>query len=93
MNVASQETVQKLRLPLEPHPQPYKLNWVDDTSIPVRSRCLISFSLGKNYKDSVCCDVVPMKACHLLLGRPWLFDKKVHYDGHHNTYSFTFEGR
>jgi hypothetical protein len=34
-----------------------------------------------------------MKACHLLLGRPWLFDRKVHYDGHRNTYSFNFEGR
>jgi hypothetical protein len=34
-----------------------------------------------------------MKACHLLLGRPWLFDKKVHCDGHGNTYSFNFEGR
>jgi hypothetical protein len=34
-----------------------------------------------------------MKACHLLLGRPWLFDRKVHYDEHRNTYAFEFEGR
>jgi len=22
-------------------------------------------------------DVIPMYACHMLLGRPWLFDRKV----------------
>jgi hypothetical protein len=93
MNVASQEIIQKLKLPMEKHPKPYKLSWVDDTSIPVKNRCLISFSLGKRYKDAVWCDVIPMKACHLLLGRPWLFDRRVHYDGHRNTYSFAFEGR
>jgi hypothetical protein len=92
MNVASQEVVQKLKLPMEKHPQPYKLSWVDDTSIPVKNRCLISFSLGKNYRDAVWCDVIPMKACHLLLGRPWLFDRGVQYDGRRNTYSFKFEG-
>jgi hypothetical protein len=49
--------------------------------------------LGKNYKDAVWCDVIPMKAYHLLLGRLWLFDKKVQYDGCRKTYSFNFEGR
>lgn len=29
-----------------------------------------------------------MDACHLLLGRPWQFDKKTMHDGHKNTCSF-----
>jgi len=29
-----------------------------------------------------------MNACHILLGRPWLFDREVMYDGYLNTYSF-----
>lgn len=41
--------------------------------------------------DSVWCDVVPMDACHLLLGRPWKFDRVVIHDGRLNTYSFIFE--
>lgn len=34
-----------------------------------------------------------MDACHLFLGRPWEFDRKVIHDGYHNTYSFTFDNR
>jgi hypothetical protein len=93
MNVVSQEVICKLLLPVEDHPKPYKLSWVDDTSIPVRQRCLITFSLGQHYQDAIRCDVIPMKACHVLLGRPWLYDRKVKYDGYTNTYTFLFNGR
>ncbi|RDX72137.1 hypothetical protein CR513_48421, partial [Mucuna pruriens] len=29
----------------------------------------------------ILCDVVPMEATHILLGRPWKFDRRVTYDG------------
>ena len=29
-----------------------------------------------------------MDACHIHLGIPWLFDRKVHHDGGENTYAF-----
>lgn len=32
-----------------------------------------------------------MDAGHLLLGRPWQYDRKTIYDGFANTYAFTFE--
>ena len=34
------------------------------------------------------CDVVPMHARHVLLGRPWQFNRKVIHDGFKNRYSF-----
>ncbi|KAL4376229.1 hypothetical protein GQ457_02G026860 [Hibiscus cannabinus] len=34
-----------------------------------------------------------MDACHLLLGRPWQYDKRVLHDCFTNRYSFTHEGR
>jgi len=46
-------------------------------------------SIGKTYKDELWCDVVSMDACHVLLGRPWLFDRSVIHDGRMNTYTFT----
>ena len=35
------------------------------------------------------CDVVPMEACHILLGRPWQFDKKTMHNGLTNKITFT----
>jgi hypothetical protein len=49
---------------------------------------LVALSIGK-YEDEVLCDVVPMHACHLLLGRPWQYDRRAMHDGFTNKYSFT----
>ena len=48
----------------------------------------VEFSIG-NYQDNVLCDVVPMEACHILLGRPWQFDKKTMHNGLTNEITFT----
>ncbi|XP_070034692.1 uncharacterized protein [Nicotiana tomentosiformis] len=45
------------------------------------------------YKDHIWCDVVKMDACHLLLGRPWQYDKRAFHDRYCNTYSFIIDGR
>ncbi|XP_021995301.2 uncharacterized protein LOC110892449 [Helianthus annuus] len=93
-NVASQTLVTKLRLPTEPHPSPYVIQWLNQgKGIQVADRVLISLSIGKSYCDNIWCDVLPMDACHLLLGRPWQFDRRVVHDGYRNTYSFTFKDK
>jgi hypothetical protein len=82
-----------LPLKTEKHPKPYKLSWLEkDKCVQVHQRCLVNFSSGEKYRDEVWCDVVPMDACHLLLGRPWQLDRKVHHDGFKNTYSFELNG-
>ena len=43
--------------------------------------------MGK-YEDEVLCVVVPMQACHILLGRPWKYDRKFNHNGFSNRYSF-----
>ncbi|TNV97344.1 hypothetical protein C5H24_12795, partial [Xylella fastidiosa] len=85
-NVVSEEAVQKLNLKTEAHPNPYKLSWLKKgNEVKVSKRCLVSFSMASKYKDSAWCDVVAMDACHLLLGRPWQYDRKVAHDGGTNT--------
>lgn len=53
---------------------------------------LISFSIGR-YKDEVWCDVVPMYASHMLLGRPWQYDRRVIHNGFKNRYSLIIDGQ
>ena len=47
----------------------------------------LSFSIG-DYHDEVDCDIVPMQACHLLLGRPWQFNVDSMHFGRSNKYIF-----
>ena len=68
-NIASTTMVEKLGLPTSKHPRPYKLQWLNDSGeIRVNKQVLVSFRIGR-YEDEVLCDVVPMQAGHLLLGR------------------------
>jgi len=61
--------------------------------LEVNSRCLITFSIGKNYRDKLWYDIIAMDACHILLGRSWLFDRKVIHDGFLNTYYFYMDAK
>jgi len=82
--------IEKLNLHTLAYPHPYNIQWLNQSKgLQVNSRCLISFSIGKNYQDELWFDVIPMDACHILLGRPWLFDQKVIHNGYLNTYLFS----
>jgi hypothetical protein len=92
-NVGSTTLVEKLNLPTLKHLRPYKLQWLNDCEEDkVNKQVLISFSIGK-YKDEVLCDVVPMQAGHILLGRPWQFDMNVTHDGFKNMHSFVKDNK
>ena len=69
MNVVSSSMVERFKLLVEPHPQPYKVAWIDNTPIPVTHRCLISFSCSI-YSDSIMCDIILMKVIHILYAYP-----------------------
>ena len=74
-------------LPTLKHPNPYRLQWLNDCGdIRVTKQVLVSFSIGK-YKDEVLCDVVPMRVGHILLACPWKFDRKVIPDGYKKRYT------
>lgn len=84
-NVVSTTLIDKLNYPTKDHPQPYKLHWLSNSSdVKVHKQALISFKIGK-FDDQVLCDVCPMDACHILLERPWQYDRYVKFDGRTNT--------
>ena len=92
-NCVSRQLVTELGLKTKPHPHPYKMRWLDSkASGAVDKQCLVSITLG-TYTDDILCDVLEMDACHLLLGRPWQYDKKTKHNGYTNTYTLRHEGK
>lgn len=67
MNVVAHSTIKRCNLKVEPHPHPFKVAWLDKTSLMVSHRCKVPIQIG-GYKDDMLCDVLPMDVAHLLLG-------------------------
>ncbi|XP_033139424.1 uncharacterized protein LOC117131126, partial [Brassica rapa] len=80
VNVASETMVKKLGLKAQKHPKPYRLQWLNEEGeMRVSTQVSIPLSIGR-YEDDILCDVIPMEASHILLGRPWQFDRREYQD-------------
>lgn len=96
INMASTTMVEKLRLPVLEHPEPYILYSLEDpefkdmAEVLVTKQVRVKFIL-EEYEDEVLCDVVPSKTRELLLGLPWHKQHRPKYDRLTNTYSFLFK--
>ena len=89
----SSDFVKKLELTTHPHKHPYHIQWLNDSGkAKVTQTAQVHFSLGP-YSNFVDCDVVPMQAYSLLLGRPWEFDNDVVHPGRNNTYTLIHKGQ
>ena len=92
VNAISTSAAKSLGLPTEPHPNPYKVSWIDSTSIPIKQRCQVRIQL-QSYQERIWCDVLPMGVSSIILGRPWLFDHDVTIFGRSNSCAFNFNGK
>jgi hypothetical protein len=93
VNTISEDAVNKLGLPKLKHPNPYNMRWFkSDKMAKVQFRCLVSFSIGNKFHDEVECDVVDMDVSHLILGRPWQYDRHAVHDGRKHTYTIMKNG-
>ncbi|KAF7823742.1 putative mitochondrial protein [Senna tora] len=50
-NVVSTSGVARLGLKTEPHPKPFRVAWVDKTSLPVTRQCRVPIQLGEYQED------------------------------------------
>ncbi|XP_059288741.1 uncharacterized protein LOC132042141 [Lycium ferocissimum] len=92
-NAVNQFLVESMKVPTRKHPSPYKLQWFNESGeMRVTKQAIIQLSIGR-YSDEILCDVVPMQACHILLGRPWQFDVDAQHSGRTNKYSFVVKGK
>ncbi|XP_047949094.1 uncharacterized protein LOC125194922 [Salvia hispanica] len=91
-NVVREQVVAKLGLKVDKHPNPYKLQWLGESGeLKVKAQCLVLLKNGV-FEDEVMCDIIPMTACHMLLGRPWEFDRRVYKNGFTNEYFYMVNG-
>jgi len=68
--------VEKLGLTRKAHPSPYKVSWLQKGhQVIVTEQCNVEMQID-TYKDVILCDIMPMDVCHMLLGRPWQFDRR-----------------
>jgi hypothetical protein len=89
----STDFVTKIGLMSRGHTHPYYIQWLNNSGkTKVTHTARVHFSIGTyhNYAD---CNVVPMQACSLLLGRPWEFDTNVVHHGRSNQYTLMHNGK
>ena len=92
MNVISKDVVKLLNLKIEPHSNPFRVAWVNDYTLSITQRCLVSIQIG-DYKDEIYYNVLPMDVAHILLGSPWLYDLNVTNFDKDNIYLFNYKGK
>jgi hypothetical protein len=74
-------------LETKPHPKPYPLGWVcDKENLNVTKQCRVIFSIVSKFIDEVDLDVVSLDICGIVLGNPYLYDRKAVFLRHENKY-------
>jgi hypothetical protein len=93
-NPISEEVINNLGLETKPHPRPYPLGWIcDDNNLQVTKQCKIKFAMTSNYVDEVELDMVPLDICGIVLGSPYLYDRKSIFYKEENKYCFKKDGK
>jgi hypothetical protein len=92
-NLVSANFVTKIGLTTHLHTHPYYIQWLNNNGkAKVTHTARVHFSIG-TYHVCADCDVVPMQACSLLLGRPWEFDTDAIHHGRSNKYTLVHNGK
>jgi hypothetical protein len=58
----------------------------------ITKQCTIKFSISYKYVDEVTCDVVPLSECGMVLGSPYLYDRRAIFYRTKNQYQLTKAG-
>jgi hypothetical protein len=92
-NLISEEVVKQLGLKTKMHHKPYSLNWISkDHKFPITKQCIIKFAITSKFVDEVICDVVLLETCGMVLGSPYLYDRKAIFYREHNQYHLFKKG-
>ena len=69
------------------HKKPYPLRWVcEDKRLQVTKQCDLKFAITSKFIDEVEFDVVPLDIYGIVLGSPYLYDRKTIFYKEYNQY-------
>ena len=69
INAISSRLRGNLGLDVEPYRHPFKMSWIDSTTLEVKQRYLIPVNFN-HYKDKISCYVITMNMGQVILGKP-----------------------
>jgi hypothetical protein len=76
-NLISEELIKQLGLKTHMHHKPYTLQWISNNhQLHITKQCTLKFAISSKFVDKVTCDVVPLSECGMVLGSPYLYDRK-----------------
>ena len=86
--------VKKLNLETIPHPKPYPLGWIcNDANLQVSKKCILWFAITAHFVDTTELDVVLFDITCIVLGSPYLYDRKAIFHRHENKYHLFKDGK
>jgi hypothetical protein len=93
VNLIFESLVKNMGLETKPRPKTYPLGWVcDKAKLNVTKQCRVRFDIASNLIDEVDLDVVSLDICGIVLGSPYLYDRKEVSFNHQNKYHLTKGG-
>jgi hypothetical protein len=83
----SEEVVKQLGLNTQMHHKPYSLKWIHNNhKLHITKQCTLKFAISSKFVDEVTCDVVPLNEFGMVLGSPYLYDRKTIFYRKKNQY-------
>ena len=93
-NLISKYLVKKLNLETIPHPKPYPLGLIcKDVNLHVSKKYTLRFAITAHFVDTVQLDVVTIDIKGIVLGSPYLYDRKAIFHHHENKYHLFKDGK
>jgi hypothetical protein len=76
------------------HHKPYTLKWIrNNHQMHITKQCTLKFEILSKFVDEVTCNVLPLSECGMVLGSPYLYDRKEIFYKANNQYHLTKAGQ
>jgi hypothetical protein len=93
-NLILKEVVKQLGLNTQMHHKLYSLKWIrNNHKLHIKKKCTFKFEISFKFVEEVTCDVVPLNECGMVLGGPYLYNRKTIFYREHNQYHLMKEGK